>query len=132
MTPDKPVLTLFYDSHCPICAGEIAWLQRRNSLGRVVFQDIHAAGFDTSALGVSREELLAEMHAVNAAGHLLKGIDVFALLYAALDLPWLAAPLQWWWSRPLFIRLYAWFARYRTRLASFWPGKSCHDGQCGL
>lgn len=130
MTPSKPVLTIFYDGHCPICSREIAWLRARNSRCRLDFQDIYADGFDSTTLGVSIGDLLAEIHGVTADGRLIQGIDVFAIAYSSVGLEWLAAPLQWPLSRRLFARLYSWFARYRRRLGGLCQGKPCQNDQC--
>ncbi len=130
-TPPKTVITILYDGQCPICSREIAWLGNRQPC-RLAFQDVHEDGFDPVTLGVSLNELLAEIHGIKADGQLIKGIDVFAIAYSAAGLKWLAAPLLWPWSRPLLIRFYSWFALYRKLLASLWGGKSCQDGQCRI
>lgn len=132
MATAKPVLTILYDSRCPLCSREIAWLRSRNSHGQLGFQDVFADDFEPALLGVSLDQLLAEIHGITADGQLIKGIDVFAIAYSAAGLKMLAALLQWPLSRPLFIKLYAWFARYRGRLGRLWPGKSCQDGQCRI
>ena len=132
MNPTKPVLTLLYDGQCPICSREIMWLEKRNSHGQLNFQDIQAETFDPSTLGVSMSALMAEIHGITSDGQLLKGIDVFAIVYSTSGLKWLAAPLQWPLSRPLFIKLYSWFAKYRKPLGKLWHGKSCQDGSCRI
>lgn len=129
--PPKALITILYDGHCPICSREIAWLRNREPC-RLAFQDVHADGFDLTILGVSLNDLLAEIHGIRADGSLIKGIDVFAIAYSAAGLKWLVAPLRCSWSRPLLKWLYSWFARYRKPLASLWGGKSCEDGQCRI
>ena len=129
--PPQPVMTILYDGHCPLCSREIAWLRNRESC-HLAFQDVHADGFDPTILGVSLNDLLAEIHGINAEGALIKGIDVFAIAYSAAGLEWLAAPLRWSWSRPVLKWFYSWFARYRTPLASLWFGKSCQNSQCRI
>ncbi len=128
-TPPQPVMTILYDGQCPLCSREIAWLRNREPC-QLAFQDVHADGFDPTILGVSLNDLLAEIHGINAEGALIKGIDVFAIAYSVAGLAWLAAPMRWSWSHPLLKWLYAWFARYRTPLAGLWFGKSCQNGQC--
>lgn len=125
VTQAKPALTILYDGQCPICSREIAWLRTRNSRCQLNFLDVHADGFDASKLGVTIDDLLAEIHAITANGCWLKGIDVFAHAYTLVGLEWLAAPLKWPMFRPLFTRLYALFARYRRRLRVRCQGKTC-------
>ena len=127
----KPVMTLLYDGQCPLCSREIAWLRSR-APRQLAFQDVHADGFDSTILGVSLNDLLAEIHGISAEGSLIKGIDVFAIAYSAAGLNWLAAPLRWPWTRPLLKGFYSWFARYRKPLASLWGGTACQNGQCRI
>ena len=128
ITMTKPILTLLYDGQCPLCRREIAWMRTRNGRGLLGFQDIHAADFEASALGVSVEQLMAEIHGINTDGSLIKGIDVFAIAYSAVGFGWLAAAIRSRWLRPVFKCLYAWFARYRRRLKR----TNCQTGQCGI
>ncbi len=117
--------TLLYDGHCPICRREVAWLKSRNTAGRVAFQDIHANDFVPEHLGCTETELMAEIHGIRADGSLVKGIDAFHATYSLLDLGWLAAPLRWPLTRPLFAKLYAYFARYRLPLGALLAGGAC-------
>lgn len=128
----KPEFTVIYDSQCPICGREIAWLRSRNSQGKLFFQDIHAEAFRPEALELTKADLLGEIHGICADGRLIKGIDVFYLAYSLVGLRWLVAPLRWPLLRPFFEGLYAWFARYRVRLASLLPRKSCGSGGCTI
>ena len=132
MTQSKPVLTILYDSQCPLCSREIAWLRSRNKREQLAFQDIHETTFDPASLNVTLDDLMAEIHGITADGGLIKGIDVFAIMYASVGLAWLAAPLKWPWSRPLCAWLYSGFARNRQRFGTLWPNKSCHNGRCRI
>lgn len=125
-------LTLFYDGYCPICQREIAWLQSRNQRGLLIFQEIHAEDFDPEKLGFSLEELMAEIHGVTDQGLMIKGVDVFYLAYKAVGLAWLVAPLQWSWSRPIFLWAYSIFARYRLPLTARFFKRHCQQGQCKI
>ncbi len=123
-------LTVYHDGHCPICRREINWLSSRNTAGLVAFQDIHADDFDAHVLGISHEALMAEIHGLTAEGELIKGIDVFQHAYTAVGLGWIVAPLRWSWTRPVFIRLYSIFARYRVPFTSRFLKSECGQGQC--
>ena len=39
-------LTMYYDGKCPLCLAEVEFLQRRNVLGLLSFQDINQPTFD--------------------------------------------------------------------------------------
>jgi len=127
-----PLLTLFYDSHCPLCSKEVAWLRSRNNNGYLDFQDIHNEGYNFSEFGLTKTELLTKMHAITTDGSLLTGLDVFAEAYSLVGLPWLAAPLKSKATRPLFNWLYHLFVRYRHYLSWLWSRKVCLDNQCSI
>lgn len=55
-------IEVFYDGDCPLCSREIAMLRRLDRRQRIRFVDIAAPGFDASAMGASREALMARIH----------------------------------------------------------------------
>jgi len=111
-------LTIYYDSHCPLCRAEMENLMLRNENGKLVFADIHAQGF-TPPQGRSRQDLLARIHARQADGRLLHNLDALRRAYEAVGLGWVTAPVRW----PLLGRflqgLYPVFARNRQRIPRF-------------
>jgi predicted DCC family thiol-disulfide oxidoreductase YuxK len=124
--------TLLYDGRCPICWKEVTWLQSRNKQNKLALQDIHAKGFNPEQYGKSLDELMAEIHGVCADGRLIKGMPVFYAAYSAVGLGWLMAPTRWPLLKPLFDRLYAWFARHRLRFGTLLGAKRCQDASCSI
>ncbi len=113
-------LTVYYDASCELCAGEIGMLAAGDRNGHLVLVDCSAPDFDDRefrAHGVTREAMMAAIHARDARGCWYRGVDVFALAYAASGLPGVA---RFWASarlRPLFERGYPWVARNRQMLS---------------
>ncbi|OQW79599.1 MAG: thiol-disulfide oxidoreductase [Proteobacteria bacterium ST_bin11] len=128
----KPEFTLFYDGRCPICRREVAWLSSRNKLNRLGLQDIHAEDFSPELYGKSVEDLMAEIHGVDGNGRLINGMPVFYAAYSAVGLGWLMAPTRWPLLKPLFDKLYAWFARHRLGLGAWLGTKTCQDERCSI
>lgn len=129
--------TVFYDGDCPLCSTEMAFLMRANREGRLGFVNIAASGFDTHALGVTREALMALLHVQDTAGRWLIGVPAVQAVYAATGHRRLAAALD----QPLVAALarpaYAWLARNRYRLprwllaaAHLHTGGCAPDGAC--
>lgn len=122
---------LLYDGECPFCLREVRWLQRRNRLGHLAFEDVSSPGFDPSSLGTTREELLGVIHGVFPDGRIVSKVEVFRQAYRAVGLGWLIAPTGWPVLRWVFDSLYSLFARYRVRLGRLF-GRSCASGKCSI
>jgi predicted DCC family thiol-disulfide oxidoreductase YuxK len=118
--PVRYPLTVFYDASCPLCAHEMHALRARDREGRIELVDCSAPDFDESVLagaGVTRWDLMDRIHARDAHGRWLVGVDVLEAVYAAARLKPIAAVLGERRLRPLLSRVYSWFARNRYRLS---------------
>ncbi len=109
-------LTLFFDGDCPLCRREIDLLRRIDRDGRVELVDIARPSFLSPDPGVTREDLMARIHARRPDGRWLEGMDVFRAMWEAVGWGWLLAPTGWPILRPIFDASYRWFARNRLRL----------------
>jgi predicted DCC family thiol-disulfide oxidoreductase YuxK len=121
-------IALLYDGDCPLCAREVAMLQRRDRRGAIVAIDIAEPGFEASRYGLDRERLMARMHALLPDGTVVEGMEVFRRAYAAVGLGWLLAPSRWPVLGRVFDAAYTWFARNRLRLTG--RGDHVCDGTC--
>jgi predicted DCC family thiol-disulfide oxidoreductase YuxK len=74
------VLTVWYNTRCPVCNGGIDW--QRNRLltavraGRIAFRDINAEPQALSSYGASLDDVRRRLHATDEAGKLIVGADV--------------------------------------------------------
>ena len=105
-------LTLYFDGRCPLCMAEMRNLMVRNTAGHLAFVDASAEGFEPPP-GVSLEAMMQRLHAQAADGRWLQGVAVFAAMYEAVGLSWVARALNWRWARPLADACYPWVARHR-------------------
>ena len=113
-------LTVYYDASCPLCASELHALAARDRDGRLVLVDCSAPNFDErpfAADGITRASMLKAIHARDAGGRWLKGIEVFAEAYRAAGFERLAKLFASTRLRPLWTRLYPWVARNRYLLS---------------
>lgn len=83
--PAAPVfpLTVFYDGACSVCAAEMAHYRRKNHGGRLVFADISAPDFDPAPYGISLADFMAQMHAIDDAGRVYRGVEAFWAIWQA-------------------------------------------------
>jgi predicted DCC family thiol-disulfide oxidoreductase YuxK len=120
--PLRYPLTVFYDASCPMCASEMHALRDRDRHGRLELVDCSAPGFDDEGLraeGITTEKLMGLIHARDAHGRWLVGIDCFEALYRAVGLE---ARARIWGDRklrPVLDRAYPWIARHRQTLSRF-------------
>ena len=122
-------LAFLYDGDCRICAAEAARLQRWSaSRGTLCFVDISAPGFDPGRYGKTLPELMGRVHAFRAGGEPLIGMAAIRAAYGEVGLGWLLRPTGWPGLRPLFDRLYQWFARNRYRIRG--RAANCRDNAC--
>ncbi|MHC4949249.1 MAG: thiol-disulfide oxidoreductase DCC family protein [Planctomycetota bacterium] len=113
----RETFTILIDGDCPLCRREAALLARLDrGRGGLRLVDIAAPGFDPGPLGRTRDDLMGEIHGLDADGRLVTGMEVFRGAYAAVGAGWLLAPTAWWPLRPLLDAAYRWFARHRLRL----------------
>lgn len=146
----QPPLTVYFDGNCPLCVAETAALKAcdRNDALRLV--DCSVAGFDDAAVaaaGLARADLLGIIHARDAAGAWLRGVDVFVAMYGLAGFDAIARLWSQRWLRPIWDRLYPWVARHRMWLSALglhhayrWmlrrqlrrAAASCGPGRCAI
>jgi predicted DCC family thiol-disulfide oxidoreductase YuxK len=117
---------VFFDGDCPLCVREIRalrFLDRRR--GNILFTDIAAPGFDPGATGLSMKTLMDHIHGRLPDGTLIRGVEVFRQLYAAVGL----GPLVALTRLPGIAHLLDWgyevFAKNRLRLTGRCTPETC-------
>lgn len=120
---------ILIDGDCPLCRHEARLLARLDrGRGRLVLEDITAPSFDPTAIGRTFEDVMGSIHGVTADGRVVAGMEVFRRAYGAVGMGWLLAPTGWPMLRPVFDRLYRWFAANRLRFTG--RADACSTGRC--
>ena len=110
-------ITVYYDASCGLCSAEIEALKSRDAGGRMRLVDCSAADF-VAPEGATREALMSRIHAKEASGAWLRGVDVFAAVYEAAGFPRVARLYRSRRLRPLLDRAYPWIADHRRLLSA--------------
>lgn len=120
--PDEPSLTVCYNGACPVCRAEMEHYQRIAGAHALPlgWSDINTAPALFERHGIDFDTAMRRLHAVDAQGRLIRGVDVFVAIWRHLPryrwaaaivgsplvrpLAWLAyegviAPLVYRWSR---------------------------------
>lgn len=120
MTPAAYPLTIYYDASCPLCATEMGALKARDQYGRLKLVDCSSPDFRdpcAAQAGLSRDALMQAIHARDASGRWLQGVDVFVVAYQAAGLDAIAALFAHPRLAPRWKRIYPWIARNRQRMS---------------
>jgi predicted DCC family thiol-disulfide oxidoreductase YuxK len=111
-------LTVYYDGTCKLCRSEFENIGARDVRCELILIDCSPPDFDAGELPVSRDVLMNVIHAHDANGKWISGVDVFIAAYQAADLNWVSSILHHRWFKPYAIRAYPWLVRNRYRIAA--------------
>jgi predicted DCC family thiol-disulfide oxidoreductase YuxK len=97
--PALPLLTVWYNTKCPVCDAGIAWqrnrLVRAARAGAIEFRDINLEPDALVGFGTSLEDIRRRLHGLDASGRLYVGIDcVIAIWRRTPGTIWAAAGLD--------------------------------------
>lgn len=109
-----PLLAVYYDGGCPVCAREIGFYRRRRGADRIRWVNLAQCADSELGADLSRERAQARLHARRADGKLVSGAQAFAALWQALPafrligrvaaLPGLVHGLEWGYRGFLRVR----------------------------
>lgn len=119
-------LTIYYDASCPLCRTEMETLKQADDTNQLILVDCsHTAMQLPDSCPVTREALMNRIHAQDAMGRWITGVDVFAAAYTVTGFTKMG---KLWSSRilrPLLSRAYPWWQTIDSGLA-----KRPYPGSC--
>jgi predicted DCC family thiol-disulfide oxidoreductase YuxK len=134
--PTKPQfpLRIFYDGLCSVCATEAERYGRMDREGRLVLVDISSAEFDPASFGITLDEFMYQMHAIDRTGRVYRGVEAFWAIWQAFSASTLLGLLGGLITLPVVnpvARLcYRGFARIRKYLPK--RAVACSSGFCRI
>lgn len=100
-------LTIFYDASCPLCAAEMHTIKETDFENKLTLVDCSNENFSEPAFcPANKAAMMERIHAQDALGQWIKGVEVFEAAYAAAGFRKLS---RFWGSktlRPILNRAY--------------------------
>jgi predicted DCC family thiol-disulfide oxidoreductase YuxK len=126
---DEPAVTTFYNGACPVCRAEMTVYRRRSDAAGLplVFCDVAADARGAAQHGISADQALRRLYAVDAEGRLYRGYDAMLAVWKRVPRTrWLARlfgnrltvePSAWLYEHLVSATLYRWSKRRQARAA---------------
>lgn len=121
-------LTIFYDSHCPLCMLEMQQLRTIDHEDRIQLVDLHADELNKAYPHINKDEAMQRLHGQLDSGEMLYGLDVTCRAWSLVGKHRWLAILRWPLIKPIADLFYRIFARHRDRIAFLITGKTrCNE-----
>ena len=133
-SPPRFPLQVFFDGSCPLCSREIDHYRRQDRRQRLEPIDISTPGFDPQRYGISMEAFMAELHAIDRAGTVYRGVAAFRAIWQAFPEKIVYRIMGRLVGLPLVEPLASWAYRLFARLRPHLPGRkqNCDRGICRI
>jgi len=124
-------LVLLYDERCALCQRSVQTLGRLKLAVPLTMLPLQRADLSSLASGLTREQLMAELHVITRGGEVFRGADaVFRILQEVPSLRWISMIGRIPGLHGASRTVYRWIARHRYRL--FGTAEDCTDGTCSI
>lgn len=126
-------IALFYDSQCPVCNREAAWLKRHDRNNRLGLIDLATADTAELPAGLNHADLMRVLHARLPDGTIVTRLAAARAVYEAIGRGWMMRWTAWPPLRPVMEALYSLFARNRVSIGRFLgAAPRCQAGSCAI
>jgi len=121
-------LTIFYDSHCPLCLLEMQQLKTVDHEDRIQLVDLHADDLNKAYPYIDKDKAMKRLHGQLDSGEVLYGLDVTCQAWSLVGKHRWLVILRWPLIKPIADLAYRIFARHRDRIAFLITGKTrCNE-----
>lgn len=129
------MLTIFYDSHCPLCHAEMMHIKRLDQNNYIELIDLHSELFRTKYPSIHYDKAMKILHGIHD-DKLLLGLEVTHKAWTIVGKGFWVAPLNWPVIKQISQWCYLLVARYRKPISAFLHrvfgigSKTCPIGAC--
>ena len=89
-------LTILYDGGCPLCLGEVNFLQRRDLGKKLKFVDVNEVTYSAEQFqNITYRQAMERIHAIRRDGTVITNVAVFREAYQLINLGWIYRPTTW-------------------------------------
>ena len=113
-------LTIYYDASCGLCNSEMQNIKIHDQKEQLILIDCSAPEFDDTefkALGITRSLMMNRLHAQDAKGNWLVGVEAFEVIYRTVGMASIAKLWGGTLTKPLAVKLYPWVVKHRYTLS---------------
>jgi predicted DCC family thiol-disulfide oxidoreductase YuxK len=113
-------LTVYFDASCRLCNSEMQNIKLHDHDNQLLLIDCSQAEFDDTpfrAEGITQEKMMNRLHAQDAEGNWLVGVDAFEVIYRKVGLLAIAELWGGRFIKPLAVKLYPWIVMHRYTLS---------------
>lgn len=125
-------LTVFYDGYCPLCVKEMTQLAKKDKHDYLAFYDINQDALAVEQPDIDFDKANAYLHAKDATGKIITGLDVTYLAWKLVGRGYLIAPLRWPVIKIFADKLYLLFANNRYTVSQWFTGEARCEGSCDI
>ena len=118
------ILTIFYDSSCPLCSAEVNQLKAYDNDKQLSFENINTMDFIQRYPYIDQIEANKLLHGQLSNGKMIYGLDVTCLAWKTVGKHRWLAVLRWPVLRWFADLGYRFFARYRNNISTLFMGKN--------
>lgn len=134
---EKTMISVFYDSDCPICQSEIDHLIQKCP-DKIIAVPVLSALDELNSYGIDKIDALTYLCVKDSGGQIYKGIEAVRLLHITAD-----TPFAFWLKMPIIKQISGWvypiFARHRYKIPKRIthclfgkPKAECDNGACHI
>mgnify|MGYP001224355309 CR=1 FL=1 len=113
-------LTIYFDASCRLCNNEMQNIKIHDDNNQLVLIDCSVEDFDDipfHAEGITKNLMMNRLHAQDANGVWLVGVEAFEVIYRTVGMASIAKLWGGTLTKPLAVRLYPWVVKHRYTLS---------------